>query len=157
MKTEVQSIIADLGNTLDGAPWFGRPVYALLREVDDSIAFKRPVTGSHSLIDLLYHMLTWSQFSLDRLSKAKIDDMNAFDKTDWREIDPEIHNWDEGLAELIATHQQIIAILQTKDDAFLNEPVEYRSYDFRYLLKGLVQHNIYHAGQVAFLKKLLAA
>lgn len=156
MNKEIQSIIRNMENTLDGEPWYGRPVYAVLREVDSSIAYKKPAPGSHSLIELLYHMLTWAEFTLKRVEKDKINDLAAFEKLDWREIDPKIHDWDEGLAAFIATHQQIIGMLQTKDDTFLNETVDYRQYDFRYLLNGLIQHNIYHLGQIIFLKKLLA-
>ena len=153
---EIQSIIRNLENTLDGDPWYGRPVYAMLREVDSSIAYKKPTPGSHSLIDLLYHMLTWAEFTLKRIEKDDINDLDAFEKLDWREIDPKLHDWDEGLAAFIAAHQQIIALLHTKKDTFLDEIVDYRQYDFRYLLNGLIQHNIYHLGQVAYLKKLLA-
>ena len=152
---EIQSIIRDLENTLDGDPWYGRPVYAMLREVDSSIAFKKPTADAHSLTDILYHMLTWAEFTLKRIEKDKINDLAAFEKKDWRDIDPKIHDWDEGLAAFIAAHQQIIALLLTKDDAFLNEIVDYRDYNFRYLLNGLIQHNIYHTGQVAYLIKLL--
>ena len=81
--------------------------------------------------------------------------MAAFEKMDWREIDPKIHDWDDGLAAFIAANQQIIALLQDKVDAFLNEIVDYRQYNFRFLLNGLIQHNIYHLGQVAYLRKLL--
>ena len=160
MNKEIQSIIRNLENTLDGDPWYGRPVYALLGEVDPSMAFKKPTAGSYSLMDLLYHMLTWAEFTLKRIEKDSINDLAAFEKIDpiaigWREIDPKIHDWDEGLAAFIATHQQIIALLHTKGDAFLNEIVDYRQYNFRFLLNGLIQHNIYHAGQVAYVMKLL--
>lgn len=155
MNKEIQSIIRNLENTLDGTPWYGRPVYAILREVDSSIAYKKPNAESHSLIELLYHMLTWAEFTLKRIEKDDINDLAAFEKLDWREIDPKIHDWDEGLGALIATHQQMIALLRSKDDGFLNETVDYRQYNFRFLLNGLIQHNIYHLGQVAYLKKLL--
>jgi len=46
--------------------------------------------------------------------------------------------------------------LEKRDDEFLKEMVDYRKYDFRFLLNGLMQHNIYHLGQVAYLKKLLS-
>ena len=55
MNKEIQSIIRNMENTLDGQPWYGRPVYAVLREVDSSIAYKKPAPNSHSLIELLYH------------------------------------------------------------------------------------------------------
>lgn len=155
MNKELQSIISTLQNTLDGDPWYGRPVYHLLREVETSYAYEKP-GGSHSLIELLYHMLTWAGFTLKRIEKDKVNDLAAFEKLDWRQIDPMQHDWDEALADFIATHQQIIAILQTKDDNFLSEKVDYREYNFRVLLNGLIQHNIYHAGQVAYLQKLLS-
>jgi len=82
--------------------------------------------------------------------------MEAFERTDWRSIDPSLHNWDDALAAFIAAHQQIVAHLQTKNDDFLDEIVDYRNYNFRFLLNGLIQHNIYHVGQVAYLVKQLS-
>jgi uncharacterized damage-inducible protein DinB len=155
MNNELQSIILGLENTLDGSPWYGRPVYQVLGEVQSSIAYEKPSPTSHSLIDLLYHMLTWAEFTLKRIEKDNINDLSAFEKLDWREIDPMLHDWDEALAAFVATHQQIIAILQTKSDEFLEEKVDYRDYNFRFLLNGLIQHNIYHLGQVAYVKKML--
>lgn len=155
MKNEVQSIIRNLENTLDGNPWYGRSVYSILREIDPAIVYKKPSPNSHSLAELLYHMLTWAEFTLKRIERDHSQDLAAFEKLDWRPIDPAIHDWDEGLAALIATHQQIIAILQTKDEFFLSETVDYRQYNFRFLLNGLIQHNIYHLGQIAYAVKLL--
>ncbi|MBC7948565.1 MAG: DinB family protein [Chitinophagaceae bacterium] len=155
MNKEINSIIRNLENTLDGEPWFGRSIYALMREVDAAKASTKPNEQSHSMIELLYHMITWSQFALKRIEKDQVNDMAAFEKLDWRDIDPQIHGWEDGLSEFIATHQEIIAILQTKTDEFLQEKVDYRNYNFRFLLNGLIQHNIYHVGQIAYLKKLL--
>lgn len=156
MKKELQSIISNLENTLDGTPWYGRPVYGILREIDPSIVYKKPSPNSHSLAELLYHMLTWAEFTLKRIEKDNSQDLAVFEKLDWRQIDPAVHDWDEGLAALIATHQQIIALLQTKDEFFLSETVDYRQYNFRFLLNGLIQHNIYHLGQIAYAVKLLS-
>jgi len=156
MKREIQKIIKELQVTLDGDPWFGQSVYALLNDVSADYASVKPNESSHSLVELIYHMNTWAEFTLKRIHKEQIDDMAAFEKLDWREIDPMIHGWEEGLSAYIATNQELIALLETKDDAFLNEIVDYRDYDFRYLINGLIQHNIYHAGQIAYVKKLLS-
>jgi uncharacterized damage-inducible protein DinB len=152
---EIQSIIRNLENTLDGEPWYGRPVYALLRDVDPAFAFTKPSEDSHSCIELLYHMLTWAEFTLKRIEGDKTTELKTFEEIDWRAVDPNVHDWDEGLAALIATHQQIIALLKTKDESFLKETVDHRNYNFRFLLNGLIQHNIYHAGQIAYLHKML--
>jgi uncharacterized damage-inducible protein DinB len=155
MNKEIQTISSSLQNILNGHPWFGRPLYEILEEVDKSKIYINPNNNSHSLIDLLYHMFTWAEFTQKRIEKEGIPDMAAFEKTDWRKIDPAIHTWQKGLASLKTSHNKIIELLQTKDDSFLEEKVDYRKYNFRYLLNGLIQHNIYHLGQVAYLSKLL--
>ncbi len=154
MNNEIKSIISSLDNTLNGHPWYGRSVYEILEEIDTDKQFIRP-NGSHSLLDLLYHMVTWAEFAQKRIEKEPITDMEAFDALDWRHIDPDQHDWQSGLNDLKKSHAAIIALLHKKDDAFLEEKVEYRNYNFRFLLHGLIQHNIYHLGQVAYLGKLL--
>ena len=155
MNKEIQTIISSLQNVLNEHPWYGKSVYDLLGEVDESHVYIKPGNNGHSLIDLLYHMLTWAAFTQERIEKEPIKDMAAFDATDWRQIDPALHNWEKGLTALKTAHQAIIDQLQTKEDAFLEEKVDYRKYNFRYLLNGLVQHNIYHLGQIAYVNKLL--
>ena len=59
------------------------------------------------------------------------------------------------MAQFKVTHDLIIDLLDTKGDKFLSEDVDYREYNFRFLLHGIIQHDIYHIGQIAYLKKLL--
>lgn len=156
MNKETQSIINNLQNVLSGDPWYGRSVYAMLEEIDPAIVYKKPNESSHSLIDLLYHSLTWAEFTLKSLEKAGQEDIAAIKKMDWREIDPAVHNWKKGIATFKSIHEKIVLLLNEKDDAFLSEMVNHRKFNFRFMLNGLIQHNIYHLGQIAYLKKLLA-
>ncbi len=41
-------------------------------------------------------------------------------------------------------------------DARLEEVVPGREYDFYYLFHGIVQHSLYHGGQIAMLKRAVA-
>lgn len=155
MNKEIQNIIRNIEDTNSGSPWFGRSVYELLEETDPKKVFIRPNNSEHTLADILFHMLTWAEFTLNRLEGNKKADLTASEKLDWREINPKIHTWKKGIKDFKAVHKTIIAILKTKDDSFLKGKVDYRTYDFSYLLNGFVQHNIYHAGQIAYLNKLL--
>lgn len=155
MNKEVQSIIRNLENILSGEPWFGRAVYPILEEVETSRVYINPGNSGHSLIELLYHMITWADFTLKRLEKDDDMDLAAFEKMDWRVINPKIHTWKKGLTEFKAIHKKIATLLKKKDDSFLKEKVDYRKYNFRFLLNGLIQHNIYHLGQIAYVKKML--
>ena len=128
----------------------------LLQEIDPSSVFKKPNKDSHSLIDLLYHMITWAEFTLKRLQKDDEKDLAAFELLDWRKIDPKEHSWEKGIAQFKVTHDLIIELLESKqDDLYLDEIVDFREYNFRFLLHGLIQHDIYHIGQIVYLKKLL--
>ena len=155
MNKELQSIIGNLERVNTVQPWYGRAVYEMLEETESSIVYKKPNENSYSLIELLYHMITWADFTLKRIEGDKENDLAASEKLDWRKIDPKVHTWEKGLAEFKAIHKKIIELLNEKDDEFLKEIVDYRKYNFRFLLNGLIQHNIYHIGQVAYVKKLL--
>ena len=156
MRKEVEYIVTTLHSVLQDEPWYGEPVMKILQAVDPSIIYKKPNENSHSLIELLYHMNTWAEFTLKRLVKDEEKDLEAFEKLDWREIDPNEHTWEKGMAQFKVTHDLIIELLESKDDKFLSEKVDGREYNFRFLLHGLIQHDIYHAGQIAYVKKLLS-
>ncbi len=81
--------------------------------------------------------------------------MAATEELDWRAINPKVHSWKKGLVEFRNIHKKIIALLMKKEDAFLEEMVDYRKYNFRFLLNGMIEHTIYHLGQIAYLNKML--
>jgi len=155
MNEKVQSIIKNFEITLTGQPWFGRAVYTILEEIDAKKAGIKPNGTEHSMLELLWHMNTWAGFTLKRLELDKEQDMAAFEKIDWRKIYPKVHTWKKGLAEFKSIHKKIAALLKKKDDAFLKEIVDYRNYNYRFLINGLIEHNIYHLGQIAYIHKML--
>ncbi|MEI2740548.1 MAG: hypothetical protein V9F01_17375 [Chitinophagaceae bacterium] len=59
------------------------------------------------------------------------------------------------MAEFKAIHKKIVSLLNKKDDDFLLEIVDFRKYNYRFLLNGMIEHNIYHLGQIAYLNKML--
>ena len=156
MNKETQYIIKSFESILSGQPWFGRAVYEILGEVDEAKVGTRPNGTEHSMLDLIWHMNTWAEFVLGSLENRTVDKMKEIEANDWRTIDPKIHTWQKGVEQLKATHSKIIELLGQKvDDNFLSEIVPTRKFNYRFMLNGLVQHNIYHLGQVAYIKKML--
>ena len=156
MNKEAQAIIKNLENTLSGQPWFGRAIYEILKEVDESKVQIKPNNTEHSMLELLWHMNTWAEFCLMQLQNASQAGIKKVQAMDWRNIDPKTNSWKKGMAQLKKVHAQIISILKKKDDAFLSEMVNLRTFNYRFMLNGLIQHNIYHLGQIAYLRKMLA-
>lgn len=160
MNAEINTLIEKIENINSGEPWFGRSVYELLDEVDAGKAHTRVQvmahTPGHTLATLLWHMVTWASFTLQRIEKNKDQDPASTEEPDWRTIDPKIHTWKKGLTTFKSIHKKIIQHLKEKNDPFLDEIVEHRQYDFRFLINGMIEHNIYHAGQIAYIHKLLS-
>jgi uncharacterized damage-inducible protein DinB len=155
MNKEIQSIRHSLENTLRGEPWYGRSLYDVLDKVDSKKVYQKPGGRAHSLIELLYHLVTWSDFTRAQIGKEHPVDVLSFEKMDWRTINPSIHNWKSGLQQLKESNEQILDLLNEKEDGFLDQMPDGRQYNFRFLLNGLIQHHIYHLGQIACTDKLL--
>jgi uncharacterized damage-inducible protein DinB len=154
MNKEITAIVKSFETTLSGQPWFGRAVYEILEEVDESKVNIRPNDTEHSLQELIWHMNTWAEFTLAHLEQRAADELKTIEENDWREMNTKT-TWKKGVEQLKTIHKKIETILSQKEDSFLKEMVPNRQFNFRFMLNGLVQHNIYHLGQIAYLKKLL--
>lgn len=156
MNKEIQYIISMLKETYEGDPWHGRSIKALLDEVSPETGLKKPSAGSHSIAELVYHMVNWRDFTISRLRPEAGQDVAYFETNDWRTLDHnDIGTWKRGLELLEESQQKLVAILEEYNDSILPEPVSGRKYNFRTLLYGVVHHDIYHAGQIAYAWKLL--
>ena len=155
MSHTIRSISENMEEVFCGNPWYGKSVLTLLNEIDPSIVYIKPGGQGHSIIELLYHMLTWEEFTLHHLESMMLEP-EKYQLLDWRETNPEIHTWNAGVSELKATHNKIINILQNASDDLLASKVPYKDYNTAVLLNGLIEHNIYHIGQIAMVKKMLS-
>lgn len=155
MNTKIKEIIARLQETTKGEPWYGKSAFTILGEFNPSMASVQVAGHPHRAIDLIYHLLTWTEFALHRVRLQKIEDMQQFERLDWREIDPQIHGWEEAVTGFMQANDQLIIELEGKTDDWLSETVEYRDYSFRTLLEGLADHHIYHLAQINYISKAL--
>ncbi len=144
-----------LKETWNGDPWFGRNGRLLLSEVDENLAFTK-LHNQHSILELVWHMANWKAFAINCLQASGTEDLHYFETHDWRELDHSNKSlWQEGLQKLEETQATLLSILQQLDDAGLEENVPERDYNNRKLISGVIQHDIYHLGQIAYIVKAL--
>lgn len=148
-------IIKKMKQVFEGDPWYGKSVMKIIADVNESIIYQKPNASAHSAIELLYHMINWEEFTLHQL-EGSVNDPSRYELQNWREIEPQTHTWSEGIAAFSAMHKRIVEILNASGEDILEKEVAYRKYNMRFLLDGLIDHNIYHAGQLALLQKTLA-
>src|SRR5215204_4702303 len=98
MNQQIQHVIHLLKETYEGSPWHGRSIKALLSEVSPEMGLKKPNAASHSIAELVYHMMTWRDFTISRLQAEEGKDAKYYDQNDWRTLDlNNFQTWEQGL------------------------------------------------------------
>jgi hypothetical protein len=64
--------------------------------------------------------------------------------------------WAAATERLFRTGEQLAGAIETFPEERLQETVPGRDYGFYHLFHGIVQHSLYHAGQIAMLKRAAA-
>ncbi len=151
----IENIKTLLNNAFHGGAWHGPSVLEITKGLTIKEAgFK---TGSvHTIAELIYHITSWRIFTLKKIQKDadyNIDD----EKKNWGNIGKlDQFELETLIMELTLSHDELMGELETKTDDFLNEIVPGAEYDFFTLLTGQINHDLYHTGQMAILKKLAA-
>jgi uncharacterized damage-inducible protein DinB len=156
MKTTVRhseaSGIADqLRRAFYGSAWHGPAVLELLEDVDAKTAASRLLADVHSIWELLLHIEAWDGAGLKRLAgkKARLKGKQNFPDVP----KPTEPAWREAVASAKETHDRLIEKVAGLSEKRLRDQVPGKRYDFYHMLHGIAQHELYHAGQIAILKK----
>lgn len=73
---------------------------------------------------------------------------------DWPAVtDPGPIVWKSAVENLFQVKEEVACAISQFGDERLTEIVPGRNYDFYFLFHGIIQHSLYHAGQIALLKK----
>jgi len=147
MKTEVQKLGDILRHTFEKGAWHGLAVMEVLNSIDEDIVHKK-FNANHSIIELVAHMRAWRVFVTERL----VGNIN-FDVSEEMNF-PDIKSWQTAVDELVASQKKLLAALEKFSDDRLGEVVPNRSYKFFTMLHGIVHHDLYHLGQIVFIKKM---
>ena len=153
---EIQNLRYTLQQLLWGEPWYGPPATEILALISGADCYAHIASHVHSPIELLYHMNSWATFTLRWIENDPTLRPEDLESMDWIVIDPEKHNWEDGMARFWQTHDMVLDKLDKKPDGWLDCRVPFKTYDFRFLLGGLIQHNVYHLGQLVLLARLLS-
>jgi len=157
MKDNIDEIVRSLSETFEGGPWYGKSVMRKLENVPYVIGYKSCVPESHTVAQIVGHLIAWKRFAVEKLKENKEYSLKVDSEEDWPHI--EVHtqkDWEELKRKLVSTQSEIYELLNEKEnDSFLEEKVPGKDYNFGFLLKGLVQHDIYHIGQIGLIESQL--
>jgi uncharacterized damage-inducible protein DinB len=150
MKTESQRIADQLRRSLTGPAWHGPAVLDLIGDITPEEAAARPLPFAHSIAEIVVHLSAWVMAADRALDTAVV----AVDETgDW----PSPGSWDDAVQALRDHVSHLASRVEALSDDELRSKVRTAetTYSRYVLLHGVAQHNIYHAGQLALLRKAL--
>jgi uncharacterized damage-inducible protein DinB len=139
----------------EGEAWHGPAVLELLEDVTAEEAAARPAPGAHSIWEVALHIGAWDAIVVRRMAGETL--VEVPEAEDWPQPGPSAASWDATRQALREGNRRLRQAIAALDGARLDAPVPGKDYDHRFLLHGVVQHDLYHAGQIALLKRSLRA
>lgn len=148
---EVERILDQLYRAFEGDAWHGPPVRELLRDVAAKKAAARPAVGNHSIWELVLHIIAWQRAVVRRLAGEELIKLPADEN--WPVVvDASEPAWERAREDLTMSYRQLHDAIARLADSWLSETVPGKDYSVYVMLHGVIQHDLYHAGQIALLK-----
>ncbi len=140
-----------LRRTYEGGAWHGPSLREALEGVDAVAAARKPIAGAHSIWEITLHVSGWTDVVRRRIAGESVSEPDEGDF-------PAIEDTSEGawraaralLEERVTRLRGAIADL---DDSTLDEPYGSGGSTVYETLHGVVDHQVYHTGQIAALRK----
>jgi uncharacterized damage-inducible protein DinB len=153
--TEIERILDQLKRAYEGNAWHGPSVKEVLNGVTAAQAHARPLQNAHTIYELARHIAVWEDAGRRRLlgDPANI----AISSTeDWPPADDTSEAaWEQAKAALDRGHQALVEAISRVPESRLNEPILEGKSTVYVTLHGVIQHDLYHAGQIAMLKRAM--
>jgi uncharacterized damage-inducible protein DinB len=149
--SEIARIQDQLKRSHRGKAWHGPALDEVLKDVSADKAAAKPIPNAHSIWELVLHVIAWERFVARRLAGEAIVEVPENENFPTPRSGEQ--DWQQTKTDLEAAHQQLREAIGRLTDANLDDIVSGLKYSVYFMLHGVIQHNLYHAGQIAILKK----
>ena len=150
--SEIARIRWQLKAAYRGPAWHGPSLLENLTGVTAEIAAAHPIANAHSIWEIVLHVAAWETAAAQSIERGEGVFLEG--TADWPPVtDTSEAEWKSALEQLDRAQTALIGAIEKLPDEKLDEKIPPRDFTFYVLLHGVVQHNLYHAGQIAMLKK----
>lgn len=152
--SELTRILNHYDGVLNGDPWYGDAIWKILEAIPVQTAAARPMQGAHTIWELVSHMTFWEGVVTKRLAGLRaglVDELNFPPMPV-----PTEENWQTTLAEFRASNHTFREALAKLDPTKLEQLTAAGKRTYYDEAHGIIEHHVYHLGQIAILKKALA-
>jgi uncharacterized damage-inducible protein DinB len=151
--SEIERIGDLLQFSYGGAPWHGPSLVQNLEGITAELAVKKPIPNGHCVWEIVQHVTAWINEVIKVLDGEQYAVLTV--EEDWPAIAADDAAWDAALSIMDSSQEALLGAVGELAEDKLWENVEGQEFTYYWLLHGLVQHSVYHAGQIGLLKKAL--
>lgn len=154
MSDLVELLLQQLDRGFDKASWHGPNLRGAIRRVDARQAAWRPARDRHNIWEIVVHAAYWKYAVRRRLLGEKRGSFPLSGSNWFTRPAPSSATWADDVQLLISTHQRLrdaVANLVAADVWRSSGGKKLRNWD---LVMAIAAHDIYHAGQIQYLKRL---
>ena len=149
--TEIERILDQLNRAFEGEAWHGPSILEILEGITAQQAAARPFHDAHSIWELMLHISAWETAVRKRLEGERAQLSGA---EDWPEVtNTSEQSWRAAREALRQAHMELRHAVSRLDEKRLDQPILEGLSSTYVTLHGVIQHSLYHAGQIAILKK----
>ena len=157
-----EQLVAMLDKATGGDPWYGSSTMSLVSSLTAAQAATRPVDDGHSIWETVLHLISWRNEVARRLGGVEPSPPL---EGDWPEPgDATDAAWDLVKAELADSTRRLAERVAAFDPEAWSRavgaeraPALGTGVSFAEMSAGILQHDAYHTGQIALLRKMLLA
>jgi uncharacterized damage-inducible protein DinB len=145
------AILKHYDRVLNADAWHGDPIWQILEGIDAQTAARRPLSDGHTIWEIVAHMTFWEGVVTKRLHGERaglVDELN-FPAT----VDATEENWRKTQDEFRASNAAFREALRQLNPAKLEQLSAAGKRTYYEEAHGVIEHHVYHAGQIALLKK----
>ena len=155
----VQQLLAIIARAYDRRSWHGTNLRGSIRGLDPATAGRRPGPGRHNIWELVVHAAYWKYVVWRRLSGEKrgafpLEGSNWFERPLPGGDTPGA--WRQDVALLASMHNRLVEAVEALPDRVLDRTTPGSSVSNFELIAGIAAHDLYHAGQIQVIKRLVA-
>lgn len=151
---ETDRILDQMDRAFSGDAWHGPSLMSLLQSVSAEDASKHTIHGAHSIWELVNHLSAWNTITSHRLHGEEVQ---ITTERDWPPVwEVSEAAWKRALEVLAESHSHLRGVVSKLGDEALDQKAAGPNYSRYVVIHGVIQHNLYHAGQIAVLKKALS-
>ncbi|MEW7277201.1 DinB family protein [Aquimarina sp. 2201CG1-2-11] len=146
----IEEFISRYNEVFEGDPWYGISLCDALHQIPLEFWDRKPEGAAHSVTEYVWHLIDWKKFVIEKVKENKEYTIIMNSSQDWREhvsVNTK-DDFNEILGELRRVQQSLCELIVSKEESWFEKRTVGRDYINQYMLEGILQHDIYHLGQL---------